>query len=71
MFIALVESEEANIATEHDTLGDAIKVANNIITNQDYGKIFAVQIFETDEIVMGTKNIKEQCKLVASLRVLR
>jgi hypothetical protein len=73
MFIALIESEDANIATEHKTFSDAIKVADNIATRNEYGHIYAIGIFETDKPneVMGAENIKKKCKHCASLRTVR
>lgn len=71
MFIALIESETANMAIEDESFSKALKIANSFIDNPDYGRISAIQIFETDKIIMGSENIKEQCKLVASLRTFR
>lgn len=71
MFITLIESENANMAIEQDTFHDALKVANGAHESQDWGKVHQVQIFETDKIVMGTENIKKECKLIASLRTIR
>lgn len=71
MFIALIETDEINISTEHDTFVDALKTANEFANSKDYGKIYDAQIFKSDKAVMGSENIKTECKLVASLRTIK
>jgi hypothetical protein len=71
IYISLVETEKANIAIEHDDFFDALRTTNSLIDNKDHGKIFAAQVFETEEIIMGTEEIKKNARLVASLRTFR
>lgn len=71
IYISLVESEQANIAIEHDDLFSAIKTANSMIDAKDYGNIHAAQVFKTEKVLMGAEEIKSQGQLVVSLRTFR
>lgn len=71
IYISLVESEQANIAIEHDNLFAAIRTANAMIDARDYGNIHAAQVFKTEQVLMGAEEIKSKGQLVVSLRTFR
>jgi hypothetical protein len=72
IYISLIEAENMNFASEHETFMDAIKAANYFVnTENNFGKVHSINIFETQTVVMGAERIKEQCKLTASVRTIR
>jgi len=72
IYISLIESENMSFATEHESFHGAIKAANYFVdTDNNFGKVHSINIFETETVVMGAANIKEQCKLTASIRTIR